>query len=221
MPASADDQGAAMSPKPPPQDASPYLPPVRDLATLAAAAKSCQGCELHQEGTQTVFGAGPTGARVVLVGEQPGHEEDLAGAPFVGPAGRVLTEVLLAAGIAPDEVWVTNAVKHFHWEPRGKRRLHKKPSTRHVVACRPWLLAELQAIRPEFLVCLGATAAQAVFGRPVVLAGLRGRVVESPLCSRTVVTLHPSAVLRGPDSAARAALRAGLIDDLKQVRKAP
>jgi probable DNA metabolism protein len=184
-----------------PRSAADFLPPERDLAALAAAARACQGCELHTRATQTVFGAGSPTARLMLVGEQPGDEEDRAGTPFIGPAGHELDEALRRAGIGRDDIYVTNAVKHFHWEPQGKRRLHKKPPARAVAACRPWLDAELAAIRPRVLVCLGATAAQAVLGRDARMQRPRGEFFASPAAERTLITWHPAAILRAPTAA--------------------
>ena len=166
-----------------------------------------------------VFGEGPRGARVIVVGEQPGDQEDRQGQPFVGPAGALLDKALADAGIARDEVYVTNAVKHFKWEPRGKRRIHKKPRVSEIKACRPWLEAELRAVRPAVLVCLGATAAQSVLGPQFKLMQQRGTVLPSPLVERVVATIHPSAVLRAPDSEGRALAYQMLVDDLKVVTR--
>jgi DNA polymerase len=168
------------------------------LKTLREAAADCEGCPLYRNATQTVFGAGKASSRVMFVGEQPGDAEDLAGKPFVGPAGRVLNEALAAAGIERKSAYVTNAVKHFKWEPRGKRRLHKKPSGREIAACRPWLEEEVEVVEPEVLVCLGATAAQAILGRSFRVSKDRGKVFASDLCPRTVATVHPSSILRQP-----------------------
>jgi DNA polymerase len=166
-----------------------------------------------------VFGEGPAPATIMLVGEQPGHEEDLAGRPFVGPAGRILDRALEAAGLDRHSVYVTNVVKHFNWEPRGKWRIHKKPTAWHVRACRPWILAELAAVQPRALVCLGATAAQALLGRNVRITESQGRTIPSPLAPYAVATLHPSAVLRAPDDAARALAMKRLVDDLTTVAR--
>ncbi len=183
-----------------PRSAADFLPTERDLASLAAAACACRGCELHARATQTVFGAGSATAGLLLVGEQPGDEEDLAGQPFIGPAGRELDEALRRAGIGRDDIYLTNAVKHFHWEPQGKRRLHKKPPARAVAACRPWLDAELAAVKPRVLVCLGATAAQAVLGRDARLQKPRGEMFATPAAERTLITWHPAAILRAPNA---------------------
>jgi uracil-DNA glycosylase len=180
--------------------ASDFLPRTLSLESLRQAAKSCKGCDLYLNATQTVFGAGPSHASVMLVGEQPGDLEDQKGEPFVGPAGRMLDRALEDARISRDEVYVTNAVKHFKWIWRGKRRLHQKPSVRQVVACRPWLEVEIEAVQPEILVCLGATAAQSVIGKSVAIMKERGKFIDSVLGKLTFVTIHPSAILRQRDS---------------------
>jgi DNA polymerase len=174
---------------------------------------------LWKTGTQTVFGEGSRDAKVIFVGEQPGNDEDLAGKPFVGPAGKLLDKALVEAGIQRDEVYVTNAVKHFKWEPKGKRRIHKKPSGREIAACRPWLESELDVLKPEVLVCLGATAAQALLGKEFRVSQRRGEFVESPLADHVVATVHPSSILRAPDDETRHAEMARFIDDLKKVAK--
>ena len=176
--------------------AGDFLPRNRSLESLRQAAKSCKGCDLYLNATQTVFGAGPSPASVMLVGEQPGDIEDQKGEPFVGPAGRMLDRALEDAQISRDEVYVTNAVKHFKWIWRGKRRLHQKPSIRQVAACRPWLEVEIQAVQPHILVCMGATAAQSVVGKPVPIMKERGKFIDSALGRLTFVTIHPSAILR-------------------------
>ena len=184
------------------------------LRSLRAAARGCRACPLWKRGTQTVFGAGPSGSRIVLVGEQPGDREDLLGRPFVGPAGRVLEEALAAAGLERRKVYLTNAVKHFKWRPRGKRRLHEKPSPNEVRACRPWLQAELAAIAPEVVVCLGATAARSLLGPAFRVTRERGRPVPSPLAARVLATVHPSSLLRAPDAASRRRETARFVRDL-------
>jgi DNA polymerase len=189
------------------------------LTESRQAAAGCQACELWERGTQTVFGEGPVPSDVMLVGEQPGHEEDLAGHPFVGPAGRLLDRALATAGLDRRKVYVTNMVKHFNWEPRGKWRIHKKPTAWHIQACRPWLLAELAAVQPRVLVCLGATAAQALLGRHVRVSQSRGEPIPSSLAPYALATLHPSAVLRAPDEAAREATMQRLVDDLTTVAR--
>lgn len=175
-----------------------FVPATDRLDVLARAAVDCRACDLCQRATQTVFGAGPADASMVLVGEQPGDEEDLAGHPFVGPAGKVLDQALEAAGISRRTVYLTNVVKHFHWEPRGKRRLHKKPGSRHIVACSPWLEAEMAIVKPEVLVCLGATAIQAVFGHKQSAAIVRGTFSSTRWSQKTLATWHPAAILRAP-----------------------
>src|SRR5205823_9586984 len=185
--------------------AAEFFPERKSLKAFREAAADCKGCDLWERATQTVFGAGARRAEVVFVGEQPGNDEDLAGKPFVGPAGRLLDTSLVEAGIDRKKVYVTNVVKHFKWEPRGKRRIHKKPSTSEIAACRPWLEAELELVKPDVLVCLGATAAQALLGRQFRVSVDRGRFVSSPLASRVLATVHPSAILRAPDDETRRA----------------
>ena len=208
--ASSGPRSAADFWPPPAQDGTPP-----DLATLAEAAAHCRGCELHARATQTVFGVGSRSARLVLVGEQPGDQEDLAGRPFIGPAGAVLDEALAAAGIARDDIYLTNAVKHFHWEPQGKRRLHKKPPPRAVAACRPWLEAEFAVLQPEVLVCLGATAAQAVLGRNARLQRPRGEMFATSSSPRTMITWHPAAILRAPTHEEQRRRRDELVEHLR------
>jgi len=178
-------------------------PDTSSLATLKSAAKTCTACHLYKHATQTVFGEGPKGATLMLLGEQPGDQEDVAGKPFVGPAGKILDRALEEAGIDRTQVYVTNTVKHFKWEPRGKRRIHKKPNSREIAACRPWLEAELQVVRPELLVCMGATAAQAVFGPSFRVTRERGKVLKSEFATKVVATVHPSSLLRQPDEESR------------------
>lgn len=175
------------------------VPPVRDLALLREAAEGCRACPLWANATQTVFGAGPPRARLLLVGEQPGDVEDRLGAPFVGPAGKLLDDVLAAAAVARDEVYLTNAVKHFKWEPRGKRRIHSKPNARELRACRPWLEAEIATIAPAVIVLLGATAAAQVMGEPVRVTAVRGQALATPFGVPGVASVHPSSLLRLPD----------------------
>lgn len=197
------------------QSAADYLPARKTLRTLSRAAQDCQGCELYQRATQAVFGKGRSTARIVLVGEQPGDQEDLRGEPFVGPAGHLLDEALEEAGIDRDVVYLTNAVKHFHWEEKGHRRLHKKPPARAIAACRPWLEAELEVLQPKVLLCLGATSALSIIGVEARLTKDRGRILTSRYCDQTLMTWHPSAVLRAPDHASRRRLREELVDDLR------
>jgi len=174
---------------------------------------------LWKTGTQTVFGEGSRRAKVIFVGEQPGNDEDLAGKPFVGPAGKLLDKAMEAAGIKRDEVYVTNVVKHFKWEPRGKRRIHKKPNAREIAACRPWLEAEIDLLKPEVLVCLGATAAQALLGRDFKVSQRRGELVDSSVAKHVAATVHPSSILRAPDEATRRAEYARFVADLKKIAK--
>jgi DNA polymerase len=191
------------------------VPNTTDLVTLAAAAKVCTGCDLFRQATQTVFGEGPRHASIVLVGEQPGDVEDRQGRPFVGPAGELLERALAQAGIVRSEVYVTNAVKHFAWEPRGKRRIHRTPRLSEVRACRPWVEAELAAISPKVVVCLGGTAAQALLGPQARVGALRGRALEGYSWAPVViVTLHPAAVLRTEDSAESRSAYESLVADL-------
>jgi uracil-DNA glycosylase len=181
------------------RSAEPWVPANPTLQSLVTAARTCEGCDLYKNATQTVFGEGKTGARLFLIGEQPGDYEDREGRPFVGPAGRILGRALEDAGINRADVYITNAVKHFRFEERGKRRIHKKPSSVQIVACRPWLEAELHVIRPDVVVCMGATAVQSVAGRAVRVLRDRGKLLESPLAKGLVVTVHPSVLLRMPD----------------------
>ena len=200
--------------------AADFLPARKTLATLRDAAAGCRGCDLYKRGTQTVFGEGRARARVMMVGEQPGHEEDLAGHPFVGPAGRLLDRALAAADIVRDDVYVTNVVKHFKWESRGKRRIHAKPNQMEIGACLPWLQAELDVVKPEVVVCLGATAAQALLGPRFRVTRERGRWVQAPWAERVLATVHPSAILRAPDDEARHREFELFVADLGQVRAA-
>lgn len=194
----------------------PSVPGSRSLDVLAEAARSCRGCDLHAKGTQTVFGEGRRGARVMLVGEQPGDQEDRLGRPFVGAAGRLLDRAFDAAGIDRHDVYITNAVKHFNWAPapRGERRIHKTPNGLEVAACRPWLMAEIEAVDPELIIALGATAAQTLFGREFRVTRLRGQMLDLPGGRVASATVHPSAVLRAPDPEQRELAFAGLVDDL-------
>jgi DNA polymerase len=195
------------------------VPSSRNLTKLRSAAKECKACDLWKTGTQTVFGEGAASAEILFVGEQPGDKEDLAGKPFVGPAGRVFDEALEAAGIARELAYVTNAVKHFKWEARGKRRIHKKPNWSEMAACRPWLEAELEAVEPKVLVVLGATAAQSLLGRDFRVTQQRGRPVESDLAPHVVATVHPSSILRQRSEEERDVAMKELVADLKVVAK--
>ena len=198
--------------------------PGRSLDDLREAARRCQDCPLWANATQTVFGAGDPHARVMLVGEQPGDEEDRKGLPFVGPAGRLLDRALEAAGVDREHVYITNAVKHFKWQPAGgragKRRLHKTPAQREINACRQWLEREVAAIQPQVIACLGATAARAVIAKDFKVSAMRGRFVESALAPRVFATFHPSALLRLKDEAEREAAFKQLVGDLKLINKA-
>jgi uracil-DNA glycosylase family protein len=197
----------------------PKIDNPRSLQSVAEASKDCRGCDLWARATQTVFGEGPRTADVLLVGEQPGDKEDLAGHPFVGPAGRVLDDALAAAGIDRKRVFVTNAVKHFKWRASGKRRLHERPNSAEVAACQFWLELELRLVKPDIVVALGATAAQALLGRAFRVTKDRGKVVSSPLAPRVVATVHPSSILRTPDDASRAAEMRAFVRDLRVVAK--
>jgi uracil-DNA glycosylase len=188
-----------------------------DLPRLREAAAGCRACHLWERATQTVFGEGPAPASAMLVGEQPGDREDLEGSPFVGPAGRLLDRALEEAGIDRGTVYLTNVVKHFKWEPRGKRRIHKKPNAEEIPACRPWLDAEIALVRPTVLVCLGATAAQALLGRTFRVTQHRGEFVESPFDALVTATVHPSSILRAPDERSRAAEMEAFVRDLAVV----
>jgi DNA polymerase len=202
---------------PPGQPVSELLPERPTLASVRDAAAGCKACDLYTRGTQTVFGEGPRRAQVMLVGEQPGDSEDLAGHPFVGPAGRLLDKALAGAGIDRGLVYVTNVVKHFKWEPRGKRRIHAKPNAAEIAACRPWLETEIALVKPRVLVCLGATAAQALLGKSFKVSKQRGGFVDSPLAPLVTATVHPSAILRAPDDESRRAEFERLVADLTRV----
>jgi uracil-DNA glycosylase len=197
--------------------AAPWVPDRPSLPRLREAVDGCRGCSLWKDATQAVFGEGRARAPVMLVGEQPGDQEDLEGLPFVGPAGRVLDEALAEAGIDRAATYVTNAVKHFKWEARGKRRIHAKPTWSEAMACRPWLEAELAVVKPRVLVCLGATAAQSLLGKQFRVTKQRGEWIESDLAERVTATIHPSAILRQRDADARHAEQARLVDDLRKV----
>jgi uracil-DNA glycosylase family protein len=197
--------------------AADYLPARLALSSLREAAAVCRGCELWRPATQTVFGEGPERAAVLFVGEQPGDQEDQQGQPFVGPAGRLFDKALENVGIDRTQVYVTNAVKHFKWQPRGKRRIHQKPNAAEVAACRPWVEAELALIRPAVLVCLGATAAQALLGREFRVSRDRGMPVESELAPVVMATVHPSSILRSDNRDEEFAL---FVEDLRRVAEA-
>jgi uracil-DNA glycosylase len=200
--------------------AADFVPDSRSLKMLRRAAEDCRGCPLYEDATQTVFGAGPRKAELMLVGEQPGDREDIEGEPFVGPAGGVLSGALERAGIETGEIYLTNAVKHFKWRARGKRRLHQTPRAGEVEACRPWLMAEIEAVRPTGLIALGATAGRAIFGTKVKVTKDRGRLLESPLAPVAALTLHPSAILRLREHEEREDALAALVADLQLVTEA-
>jgi uracil-DNA glycosylase len=205
---------------PEPNDATPFLPARPSLKALREAAAGCRGCHLWRGATQTVFGEGLKRARVMLVGEQPGDKEDLAGAPFVGPAGRELDRGLETAGIARDEAYITNVVKHFKFEERGRRRIHQTPKRFEIDACKPWLEGELEVVEPQALVLLGATAAKALLGSSFRLTQHRGELLDSELAPIVSATIHPSAILRERDDQARYAARDAFADDLRVVAEA-
>jgi uracil-DNA glycosylase len=197
--------------------AADFFPKRKSLSAFRDAAANCKACDLWERGTQTVFGEGARRAEVVFVGEQPGNEEDLSGKPFVGPAGRLLDDALAEAGIDRTQTYVTNVVKHFKWEPRGKRRIHKKPNAREIAACRPWLEAEIALVKPKVIACLGATAAQALLGPQFRVSKQRGEFIESTLAPYIVATVHPSSILRAPDDETRRTEKRLFIDDLKRI----
>ena len=201
-------------------DATPFLPEQRTLESLRAAAADCQACDLYRTGTQTVFGEGVRAAQVMFIGEQPGDQEDRAGHPFVGPAGRVLDEALAEVGIDREQVYVTNAVKHFKWVARGKRRIHSKPNAREIRACLPWLHAELAIVKPEVIVCLGATAAQALLGASFRVTQQRGQpIAGTEFAAYVVATVHPASILRAPEEVDREAEMRAFVDDLRVVKR--
>ena len=207
---------AAPKPGQPVPELIPERPSLRAVRNVALG---CKACDLYKRGTQTVFGDGPSRADIMLVGEQPGDAEDLAGQPFVGPAGRLLDRALTEAGIDRARVYVTNVVKHFKWEPRGKRRIHAKPNTTEIGACRPWLDAEIALVKPRVLVCLGATAAQALLGRGFKVTRQRGTFVQSPLAPLVTATVHPSSILRSPDEESRRQELREFVADLRKVKQ--
>jgi uracil-DNA glycosylase len=207
-------------PKAPRKDAARLIPDRPTLASVRAAAKDCTACDLYKRGTQTVFGEGAARASLMLVGEQPGDAEDLSGHPFVGPAGKLLDRALAEAGIDRTLVYVTNVVKHFKWEPRGKRRIHKKPNTGEIAACRPWLDVEIALVKPHAIVCLGATAAQTLLGKAFKVTAHRGEFITSSLAPLVLATVHPSSLLRAPDEATRRRETKRFIEDLRKAWRA-
>jgi uracil-DNA glycosylase len=202
------------------QTAAPLIPSKPTISKLRTAAADCRACDLWKRGTQTVFGEGGFNARVMFVGEQPGDQEDIQGRPFVGPAGKILDKALEAAGIERNEVYVSNAVKHFKWEPRGKRRIHKKPNSLEITACKPWLEAEIEVLKPDVIVCLGATAAQSLLGKNFKVSTQRGIFIPSPYAPYVMATVHPSSLLRAPDDETRRRETLRFIEDLKRVHDA-
>ena len=202
------------------ETAAPLIPPRPTLNRLRDAAAECRACHLWKLGTQTVFGEGRRTAAILFVGEQPGDKEDLSGRPFVGPAGALLDHSLDEAGIDRAKVYVTNVVKHFKWEPRGKRRIHKKPNAAEITACRPWLDAEIAVVKPQAIICLGSTAAQAIIGPKFRVSVQRGQFVESDLADYVTATVHPSSILRAPTDEARRRERARFVEDLRKIRAA-
>jgi len=196
------------------------VPETSSWSELRKAARDCTACPLYQRATQTVFGEGPKSAGIMLVGEQPGDYEDVAGKPFVGPAGNIMNRALEEAGIDRKDLYITNAVKHFKWEPRGKRRIHKKPNSREIAACRPWLEAELRVVKPKLVVCLGATAAQTIFGPSFRVTRERGKILSSKVAARVLATIHPSSLLRQPDEALRQGEFKLFVADLRAALKA-
>ncbi len=195
--------------------AADYLPQEQSLDNLRSAAAKCEGCDLYLRATQTVFGSGPAPAALMFIGEAPGEKEDDAGQPFVGPAGKLLDDAFTAAGINREEVYLTNTVKHFKWEPVGKRRLHAKPNSREISACQPWLLAEIQAVSPMLIVCLGATAAQSLLGHKFRITRQRGQILALANGQQVLSTWHPSSILRTPDADARQRMQEELFVDLR------
>jgi uracil-DNA glycosylase family protein len=200
--------------------AAPLIPPRPTLNKLRDAAAGCKACDLWKTGTQTVFGEGQTKAVIMFIGEQPGDKEDLAGRPFVGPAGALFDASLEEVGIDRTKVYVTNVVKHFKWEPRGKRRIHKKPNGTEITACRPWLESEINVVKPRAIVCLGSTAAQAVIDRKFKVTQQRGIFIPSDLAEYVTATVHPSSILRAPTDEARRTERARFVEDLRKIREA-
>ncbi len=198
-------------------EGSAAAPKAKDIEILREEARDCRACDLWQLGTQTVFGEGRQTSKVMMIGEQPGDREDIEGRPFVGPAGKLLDAALAEAGIDRKTVYVTNAVKHFKWEPRGKRRIHKKPNAIEITACRPWLEAEMAAVKPRVIVCLGATAAQALLGNNFRVTQERGKFIDSPLAPYVMATVHPSSILRAPDEETREQEMKRFIEDLKKI----
>jgi uracil-DNA glycosylase family protein len=206
-------------PSEPPASAADLIPERATLPQLREIAADCQACDLYKTGTQTVFGEGPSRARIMFVGEMAGDYEDREGKPFVGPAGKLFDRLLDEAGIDRKEVYVSNVVKHFKWEPRGKRRIHKTPNAREIAACKPWLEAEIAAVRPKVIVCLGATAAKALLGRDFKVSQQRGERIESTYAPAVIATVHPSSILRSEDDESRHEAERRFVEDLKKIPK--
>jgi uracil-DNA glycosylase len=197
--------------------AAPLIPPRPNLENLTAASASCKACPLWKTGKQTVFGEGQSSAKVMFIGEQPGFQEDVEGKPFVGPAGKLLDKALVEAGIVRKDVYVTNVVKHFKWTLKGKRHMHEKPNPREIAACRPWLDSEIAVIKPDVIVCLGATAAQSLLGKDFRVTKQRGKFIESSLAPKVMATVHPSSILRAPDDETRHEETKKFVKDLKKI----
>ena len=202
------------------ETAAPLIPPRPTINKLRDAAAECKACDLWKTGTQTVFGEGRQSSLIMFIGEQPGDKEDLSGRPFVGPAGALLDKSLEEAGIDRGKVYITNVVKHFKWEPRGKRRIHKKPNAVEITACRPWLQSEINVVKPRAIICLGSTAAQAVISPKFKVSMQRGLFVPSDLAEYVTATVHPSSILRAPSDEARRVERQRFVEDLKKIRAA-
>ena len=201
----------------PSPSAARLIPENPTLSRLREVASNCEACDLYKTGTQTVFGEGPSKARIMFIGETAGDYEDREGRPFVGPAGKLFDRLLLEAGIERKEVYVSNVVKHFKWEPRGKRRIHKTPNAHEIAACKPWLEAEIAVVRPKVIVCLGATAAKVIFGKDFKVSQQRGELVASPYAPFALATVHPSSILRGEDDQARHEAERRFVEDLKKI----
>jgi uracil-DNA glycosylase len=201
------------------KSAADYLPPTKNLKNLLSASKTCRGCHLYRNATQTVFGEGKKGASYFFVGEQPGDKEDLLGKPFVGPAGGILRKALGEAGIPDDEIYITNAVKHFKYERSGKKRIHQKPNVIEITACNPWLVEELNQVKPKIIICLGATAARAILGKSIPVLKNRGVALKTERLEKVFITVHPSSLLRIQDSAEREEAFKKFVADLKAVLK--
>ncbi len=218
MNASAQETARApMTKREPPSPAQDLIPEGATLPHLRQAAARCQACDLYQTGTQTVFGEGPSKAKIMFIGEMAGDSEDKEGRPFVGPAGKLFDRLLSEAGIDRKQAYVTNVVKHFKWEPRGKRRIHKTPNAGEIAACKPWLEAEIAAVRPEVIVCLGATAAKVMFGKDFKVSEQRGKLIQSSHAPYAIATVHPSSILRAGDDQARHDAEREFINDLKKI----